>query len=60
MLTFEEKTLVNNFMVAIKRANMDTEISFVKAKREKDYLRVTISRNGIEDWYHVLKNGTWY
>ena len=60
MLTFEEKTIVNNFMVAIKRANMDTEISFVKAKREKDYLKVTISRNGIEDWYHVLKNGTWY
>jgi hypothetical protein len=60
MLTFDEKTIVNNFMVAIKRANMDTEISFVKAKREKDYLKVTISRNGIEDWYHVLKNGTWY
>jgi hypothetical protein len=60
MLTFDEKTIVNNFMVAIKRANMDTDISFVKAKREKDYLKVTISRNGIEDWYHVLKNGTWY
>ena len=60
MLTFEEKTIVNNFMVAIKRANMDTDISFVKAKREKDYIRVTVTQNGKEDWYHVTGNGTWY
>ena len=61
MLTFDEKTAVNNFMVNFMRANIDSEVKFVKARREKGYLKVTISRNGIEDWYHVKDNGfTWY
>jgi len=61
MLTFDEKTTVNNFMVNIKRANMDTEISFLKARRDKGFIRVTVSRNGAKEWYHVLDNGhTWY
>lgn len=61
MLTFDEKTAVNNFMVNFMRANIDSEVKFVKARREKDYIRVTVTRNGTEDWYHVLDNGkTWY
>ena len=60
MLTDNEKTIVNNFMVAFMRANFDSDVKFVKARREKDYIRVTVTQNGKEDWYHVLGNGNWY
>lgn len=60
MLTDNEKTIVNNFMVQFQRANIDSEVKFVKARREKDYIRVTVTQNGKEDWYHVTGNGTWY
>ena len=60
LLTNDEKTIVNNFMVAFTRANIDSEIRFVKARREKSYIRVTVTQNGREDWYHVTGNGTWY
>lgn len=61
MLTNDEKTVVNNFMINFMRANIDSEVKFVKAKREKDYIRVTVTQNGREDWYHVTENGRiWY
>jgi len=60
MLTDTEKTIVNNFMINFQRANIDSDVKFVKARREKDYIRVTVTQNGREDWYHVLANGTWY
>jgi hypothetical protein len=60
MLTDTEKTIVNNFMINFQRANIDSDVKFVKARREKDYIRVTVTQNGREDWYHVLGNGTWY
>ena len=60
MLNDIEKVMVNNFVVEFRRVNADSEVIFVSAKREKDYLKVTITRNGTEDWYHVISNGTWY
>lgn len=60
MLTENEKIIVNNFVVQFMRANIDSVVKFVKAKREKGYLRVTVTQNGKEDWYHVTGNGTWY
>lgn len=61
ILTSDEKTVVNNFMVNFMRANIDSEVKFVKARREKEYIRVTVSQNGKQDWYHVTDGGnTWY
>lgn len=61
MLTDDEKTIVNNFMIKFMRANIDSEVKFVKARREKDYIRVTVNQNGKQDWYHVVDGGnTWY
>lgn len=60
MLTENEKILVNNFMLEFQRANLESEVKFVKARREKDYLKVTITQNGNENWYHVLGKNNWY
>ena len=60
-LTDNEQQAYDNFRGLFSKANPDTEIKFVSAKREKDYLRVTVLRNGAEDWYHVIDGGrTWY
>ena len=61
VLTSEQKTTVNNFMVNFKRANIDSEVSFVEARPANGYLKVTVNQNGRVDWYHVQNNGaTWY
>ena len=61
MLTTDEKTTVNNFMVKFMRANIDSEVKFVKAKRDNGFIRVTVNQNGKQDWYHVTNNGEiWY
>ena len=61
MLTNDEKTAVNNFMVNFMRANIDSEVKFVKAKRDNGFIRVTVTQNGNQDWYHVTQNGNhWY
>lgn len=61
VLTTEQKTTVNNFMQLFSRANIDSEVRFVSARPAKGYLKVTVNRNGTDDWYHVTNNGaTWY
>jgi len=60
-LTDIDKKIFENFQSIFSKANPDSVIKFISAKREKNYLRVTLTRNGTEDWYHVVDGGrTWY
>jgi len=59
-LTNDEKVVVNNFMVKFIRANIDSDVIFVKARREKDYIRVDVLINGRAEWFHVINADTWY
>lgn len=59
-LSESDKALFNSFCENYRRANgSDVEIQFTTARRESNYLRVDLTKNGRKTWQQVLSSTTW-
>lgn len=59
-LSESDKQLFTVFCENYKAANSsDVEIEFITVKREKDYLRVDLLRNGRKTWQQVFSPTSW-
>ena len=59
-LSASDKALFNSFCEAYRRANgSDVDIQFTTVRRESNYLRVDLTKNGRKTWQQVLSSTTW-
>ena len=59
-LSDSDKALFNAFSEVYRRANgSDVDIQFTAVRRESNYLRVDMIKNGRKTWQQVLSSTTW-
>lgn len=59
-LTDPDKKIFDSFCNHYRQANSsDIEIEFLSVKREENYLRVDLLKNGRRTWQQVFSGTTW-
>jgi len=58
-LSISDQNIIKGFSVNFILAN-SRKIEFLKARREKDYIRVDVLMDGRAEWFHVTNTDTWY
>ena len=59
LLSDSDKKLFDSFCNNYCRTNGSVEIAFLSVRREKNYLRVDLLRNGRKTWQQVFNSTNW-